>query len=169
MNTRSTIAQASRLVAPLILFAAAASVWWLSDRLVQVGPFDRAKVGWFVVVPVLALSPAVAALAGGRAMALSAVVAALVVTIGLSLMITRIGCAPVGTALEIIPSAMAVGVTVGAGFAASSYAGLVAGRKLAGHSVWATVLVSPLAFVPAMLVSLLVFAALFPPVSCPAS
>lgn len=36
---------------------------WVSDRLLYIGPFDRAAFGWFVVVPVWALTPLAAAVA----------------------------------------------------------------------------------------------------------
>ncbi len=48
------------VAAPLIAVATVYAVWWVSDRLVVIGPFDRATFGWLFVVPLLAIVPLVA-------------------------------------------------------------------------------------------------------------
>jgi hypothetical protein len=48
--------------APLGAVALAYGLWWISDRLLYIGPLDRAKFGWLVVVPVWSLTPVLAAL-----------------------------------------------------------------------------------------------------------
>jgi hypothetical protein len=48
---------------PTAVLGLAYALWWISDRLVQIGPIDRAVFGWVVVVPVWAAAPLAAALA----------------------------------------------------------------------------------------------------------
>jgi hypothetical protein len=48
---------------PLGLVALAYVLWWLSDRLLYVGPFDRAAFGWAVVIPVWLAAPVAAGFA----------------------------------------------------------------------------------------------------------
>ncbi len=45
------------IAVPLALVALAYALWWLSDRLLYVGPLDRAAFGWAVVIPVWLASP----------------------------------------------------------------------------------------------------------------
>lgn len=49
------------VAAPLAVVSLAYSLWWLSDRLVYIGPLDRAAFGWAVVVPVWISAPIAAA------------------------------------------------------------------------------------------------------------
>jgi hypothetical protein len=69
---------------PLMVVAVSYGLWFVSDRLLYVGPFDRATFGWAVVMPIWFLSPAVAALlwrrlpdSGART---SAIIAAVVIS-----------------------------------------------------------------------------------------
>jgi len=48
---------------PLAGAALAYALWSISDRLLYVGPLDRAQFGWLVVVPVWSLTPVAAAYA----------------------------------------------------------------------------------------------------------
>jgi hypothetical protein len=48
------------VIAPLVVVAMAYVLWWLSDRLLYIGPFDRAAFGWIVVIPVWVSAPIVA-------------------------------------------------------------------------------------------------------------
>jgi hypothetical protein len=41
-------------------------LWWISDKLLTVGPFDRATFGWIFVVPIWLAVPPVAAVLWGR-------------------------------------------------------------------------------------------------------
>jgi hypothetical protein len=52
------------ILTPLVGVAAACGLWWTSDRLVYIGPLDRATFGWLIVVPVWSLTPVAAAAAG---------------------------------------------------------------------------------------------------------
>lgn len=48
---------------PLEGAALAYGLWWISDRLLYIGPLDRAQFGWLVVVPIWSLTPVAAAYA----------------------------------------------------------------------------------------------------------
>lgn len=48
---------------PLALVALAYALWWISDRLLYIGPLDRAAFGWAVVVPVWLAAPVAAGFA----------------------------------------------------------------------------------------------------------
>lgn len=69
------------VAAPLATVAVAYGLWWISDRLLYVGPLDRAAFGWAVVVPVWAMSPVVAGFVWRRLTPRSTTLAA--VTVGL--------------------------------------------------------------------------------------
>src|SRR4051794_41342591 len=51
------------VAAPLAMAGLAYLLWWISDRLVVVGPLDRASFGWVVVVPTWLAAPVVAGFA----------------------------------------------------------------------------------------------------------
>lgn len=53
-------------VVPLAVAAIAFLLWWISDRLLYVGPLDRAAFGWVVVLPTWIAAPVVAGLAWRR-------------------------------------------------------------------------------------------------------
>jgi hypothetical protein len=61
--TESNRRRAGALGVPLAVAAAAFGLWWLSDRLLYVGPLDRATFGWAIVIPVWLCVPVAAALA----------------------------------------------------------------------------------------------------------
>lgn len=42
---------------PLVVVALAYALWWMSDRLLYIGPLDRAAFGWAVVIPVWISAP----------------------------------------------------------------------------------------------------------------
>jgi hypothetical protein len=67
------------VVVPVAVLAFAYGLWWISDRLLYVGPLDRAAFGWLVVVPVWACAPIAAAFAWRRLSQRGTTVAALVV------------------------------------------------------------------------------------------
>lgn len=54
------------VAASLATVALGYALWSVSDRLLYIGPLDRAAFGWAVVVPVWALAPVAAALAWRR-------------------------------------------------------------------------------------------------------
>ena len=51
---------------PLALLGIAYAAWAISDRLVQIGPLDRAQFAWLVVVPLLTVTPIATGLAWRR-------------------------------------------------------------------------------------------------------
>jgi hypothetical protein len=154
--TRSTVL----LFAAPMLLVAAFVVWLISDELLWIGPFDRAQIGWGVVVPLFVLAPGAAALAGRRAggrtaaghvIAIATTLAALTV-IGLVATATRIGCAPVAGPLDVLPSALPVGIAAGLGFAVPAAAAWSVRRRgslvaLAFGAIVATILVWAASFI----------------------
>ena len=52
-------------VIPISLMGVALALWWISDKLMTVGPFDRAAFGWIFVVPIWLAVPPVAAVLWG--------------------------------------------------------------------------------------------------------
>lgn len=65
--------------APLALVALSYGLWSVSDRLVQIGPLDRAAFGWIVVMPVFVATPIVAGFAWSGLLPRTAALAAGVV------------------------------------------------------------------------------------------
>ena len=61
--------QARQAVTPLLVVAVAFVLWWISDRLLYVGPLDRATFGWAVVVPLWAAAPTFAGFSWRRSAA----------------------------------------------------------------------------------------------------
>jgi len=115
--------------APLGGVALAYLLWWISDRLLYIGPLDRAKFGWVVVVPVWALTPVVAAYVwrslNSRQTAVVAgtvgLVVALFAMVLFWLAIAFLDCqfgAVRSPAESVLPSVI-VGVVIGGGFAAA--------------------------------------------------
>ena len=49
------------VLVPIAVVAVAYGLWWISDRLVIIGPLDRAQFGWLVVIPMFAAAPIVGA------------------------------------------------------------------------------------------------------------
>jgi hypothetical protein len=48
---------------PLALVVLAYVLWWISDRLLYIGPLDRAAFGWSVVIPIWIAAPVAAGFA----------------------------------------------------------------------------------------------------------
>ena len=128
---------------PLLVASAAFSLWWVSDRLVDIGPFDRATFGWAVVVPVWFATPFASALAWRglprRTGTIAAATLGLVVGGVAAILVWQANAFPScqfgpnrGAEAWIWPS-IAIGATVGGGLAASS---IIAARgALAGRYV----------------------------------
>ncbi|HEY4227565.1 MAG TPA: hypothetical protein VGM49_04440 [Candidatus Limnocylindrales bacterium] len=126
---------------PLTVAGIAYALAVISDRLVTIGPLDRATFGWSVVVPTWAVAPLAAGFAWrhltSRARAAAAFACALVIG-GIAAALVWLGtvsadCAtgPARAAIEWLVPAAALGVVIGGGFAVSS---LGAGSSVrAGH------------------------------------
>ena len=123
-------------------------LWWISDRLVVIGPIDRATFGWLVVVPIWALTPTMAAYAWRRfepedTWLIAAVVGLVIATLAALLFWLAVAfpdCefgAVRTSAQSILPSTI-LGVVIGADFAGTclgSTALLRSGRR------WSSLLV----------------------------
>jgi len=123
------------IAGPLSVIVLAYVLWWVSDRLLYVGPLDRAAFGWLVVMPVWLLSPAVAALLWrglppGRttvvATAIGAVIAVATATLTWTSITSELGRCQFGprtSAGELVVPMAILGLAVGAGWAASAHVG----------------------------------------------
>jgi hypothetical protein len=110
---------------PVAVVAAAYGLWWISDRLLYVGPLDRAAFGWIVVVPLMLAAPIVAGLAWSRldtgGMVAAALTAATLVGLAAAFLLWRgvsePGCetAPTRLSAELILPSLVVGSLVGLG------------------------------------------------------
>lgn len=82
-QSRSAISLAIAVVVPLALLGAAYAAWAISDQLGHIGPLDKAKFGWLVVIPLFAVTPIATGFAwrslGARATAFAVISVALVV------------------------------------------------------------------------------------------
>jgi hypothetical protein len=117
---------------PLAGVAVAYGLWWMSDRLIQIGPFDRATFGWVVVVPLWALTPAAAAFAWRgltfRQSAITAVAVGGILASVAALLFWSANAFPdcefgaLRTPAEWILPSIAVGAVMGGGFAATCLA-----------------------------------------------
>ena len=124
---------ATAIVLPLGLVALAFGLWWISDRLLYIGPLDRATFGWAVVVPTWCLSAAATSLAtrdlSARTAQRVASSGALVIAIGLGWVIWASfdpeACAfgPRTPGYALIGPSILVGLILGGGWAASGLAG----------------------------------------------
>jgi hypothetical protein len=133
------------VAAPLLVIAVSYSLWFVSDRLLYVGPFDRATFGWAVVMPIWLVSPAVAALLWrrlpGPAARASAIVTAVVIGAVAALLLwvafdpAACETSPRTSAAGLIGPTIFVGLLIGGGWALCGLIGrdvAVAGRpKLA--------------------------------------
>ena len=129
------------VAAPLAVVGLASVLWWISDRLLYIGPFDRATFGWLVVVPVWATAPLVAGFAwrrlepAARTFAATAygVVVGGVVALLLWQEVAFPACStgPARTPAEWSLPAITLGVVVGGGFGLSGL--LASGLVRQGH------------------------------------
>ena len=128
---------------PVLVASLAFVLWWLSDRLLSIGPFDRATFGWAVVIPVWAVAPFVAGLRWRdlsrpqvlRATILAALVLVAVIAVPLWASTAAIACdvGPTRTTLGLVPPALLVAGIVAAMFGAAC---LGATRAIAGGHPW---------------------------------
>jgi hypothetical protein len=113
-------------LSPVIALAAA----WLStyaiDAVLRIGPLDRAWLGWGITIPLVLISPWLAAQAAHRAgdeslawlaVLAPAVLAGAAVTLLLALSTTQVLCTAVTNPLQAVPRALIVGVATGLAFA----------------------------------------------------
>lgn len=138
MTARSSL---GAVAAPLGVVGLASALWWISDRLLYIGPIDRATFGWLVVVPIWATAPLAAGFAwrrlkpGARTFATTAygVVVGAVVALLLWQDVAFPDCptGPARTPAEWSLPAIMLGVVVGGGFGLSGL--LASGLVREGH------------------------------------
>ena len=148
---------------PLAIAALAYGLWWLSDRLIQIGPLDRAAFGWSVVIPVWIGGPVVAALIWRpltrRDTRVAALAYAVLVSVASAMLLWQSvafpDCVnPIRTAAEWILPALLVGMTVGGGLAGS---GLLGTRVLRSGHPWPAVALTAAAEFGLIFVAIFVF------------
>lgn len=69
---------------PLAVASLSYVLWWISDRLLYVGPLDRAAFGWIVVIPLWVAAPVAGGIAWRRLTPWSSALAATVVGAAIS-------------------------------------------------------------------------------------
>lgn len=122
-------------VVPLAVAGFAYLLWWISDRLLYVGPLDRAAFGWVVVIPTWIGAPVAAgfvwrSLDQRTTLAVAALVGTVIAVVAALLLWQAIGfpaceTGALYTPTEMVLPSLLVGAVVGGGLAAS---GLVSAR-----------------------------------------
>jgi hypothetical protein len=155
-----------------LLLLLALAIWFISDRLVTIGPFDRAQIEGVVVLPLIALAPGAAALAGSGStspalarlvVAVTSIATGLFVVVGLAASITFLDCRPATSPLEVVPRTLPTAFALGVGFAISATA---AWRPALHAGRLAAVLVGAAVWVVAAGIGLFALFVSFPPLSC---
>lgn len=136
---------------PLVLAGLAYTLWWISDRLLYVGPLDRAAFGWLVVMPLWIGAPVVSgslwATLGQRATVAVAAAVWLAISAAASLLLWQAvafpncGTGTIRTPPEMALPSLVVGVAVGGGVAGSGLVSAVLvrqGRRLTAVVLGAT-------------------------------
>ena len=127
---------------PLAVVALAYGLWWISDRLVYIGPLDRAAFGWVVVLPVWLCAPIAAGMAWRRLTAgatMSAVILVGVVVSSVAAILFWQSVAhpdcefPIRAPIDWVLPSVLVGVAIGLGPALS---GLLAVRFVRTNHPW---------------------------------
>lgn len=159
------------------MLALAYALWAISDRLLQIGPFDRAAFGWIFVAPLSWLAPGVAGLAWASmppkrqwiAAILVGATVALVSAVLLANAIDYANCAPVISWTDNLPASLAIGIVLGAGQAVGAVAAASVANRLAGlRRVGAAVAAGAMIGFVALFAAIITFAAFFPLISCAA-
>jgi hypothetical protein len=128
---------------PLTVVGLAFVLWQMSDRLLYIGPLDRATFGWVVVIPIWAMAPLAAGFAwrhlSPRATRLAAATCALILGgLGAAFFWQAVafpGCeyGPVRGASGWVLPGLALGAVLGGGFA---LAGLAACTSVRASRPW---------------------------------
>ena len=151
------------VVIPLAIAGLAYGLWWLSDRLIQIGPLDRAAFGWSVVIPVWLGGPVAAALIWRplprRDTGVAALAYALIISVVSTLLLWQSVAFPdcfypIRTAADWVLPALLVGMTVGGGLAGS---GLLGTRLLRSGHPWLAVALTAAAEFGLIFVAIFVF------------
>jgi hypothetical protein len=136
------------ITAPVAVLALAYALYWISDRLLYIGPLDRAWFGWLVVVPLLLIAPVPAGLAWSRLTLPSVMVAAAVVATSVAAVEAALFWLPIAhvdcqfgsrmTPAEAVGPSLIVGLLMGVGYVLASR--LVAALVRRGHPWWGSLL-----------------------------
>ena len=160
---------------PLALLALAYALWAISDRLLWIGPFDRAAFGWVFVAPLSWLAPGIAGLAWsgmprGRQLIAALFVGGIVAAVAAALLANSIdyaNCAPVTSIAEVLPASLAIGVVIGLGPALGAFvAASIAGRLSGLSRVAAAVATGGVIGFVGLFAAVFTFVWFFPPISC---
>jgi hypothetical protein len=160
---------------PLAMLAVAYALWAISDRLLQIGPFDRAAFGWIVVAPLSWLAPGVAGIAWAPMPAsrqrIAAIfvggVVALVSGILLATAIDYARCAAVISWTDNLPASLAIGLVVAAGPVLGALAAASIARRVTG--LWripAALAAGATIGLVGLFAAIMTFAVFFPAISC---
>lgn len=135
------------ILVPLGGAALAYGLWWISDRLLYIGPLDRARFGWLVVVPIWSLTPVAAAFAwrtlDSRQSAVAAGAIGVILAGASGVLFWSASAFPncefgaVRTPGDWVIPSVIVGLVIGAGFATACLGATVVARRTRW---WAVVL-----------------------------
>jgi hypothetical protein len=151
------------IAAPLAVAAAAYVLWWVSDRLLYIGPIDRAAFGWAVVIPVWLTAPIAAGFAWKRFSSSESTIATSVVAaiIGIaaailfwqSVSFPNCEFGAVRTPSDWVVPSLIVGAVIGGGLGGSA---LLAARVVQSGRRWRGALIGVSTEVVMVLVAILV-------------
>jgi len=126
---RPGVREALGVVVPLTVVALGYGLWWISDRLLYIGPLDRAAFGWMVVIPLWLAAPVAAGMAwrglSVRGTLLAAVVVGLAIGIAAAFLTWQAFSSPnceygaIRTPDELVMPALILGGILGGGLAAA--------------------------------------------------
>ncbi len=159
----------------MALLTLAYALWTISDRLLQIGPFDRAAFGWIFVMPISWLAPGIAGLAwSGMPTArrrLAAIIVggtvAVVAGVLLANAVDQVGCAPVTSWTDDLPGSLAVGAVIGAGPALGALlAAAVAIRTKGAWRPVAAIATGGIIGFVSLFAAIMTLVLVFPPVTC---
>ena len=159
-----------RLAAGPVLFAVGILVFWFAR---EIGPLDLAKVQGFVGLPLLALGPAVAGLAGQwpdirrrarLAVNFTALAIGVFAAFATAFSVRQVGCTPVTSPVDALPQGIVVGALAGFSY---WFAAIEAMHRAERGRSWFALASGAATFVVAIAVTVgIVFMVLFPPLSC---
>ena len=119
-----SISHTVALAAPLLVVGLAALLAVISDRLLYIGPIDRATFGWLVVIPLWASAPIAAGFGWQRLTARARTIGASACALAVGIPVAALlwhdaafpNCPPDREPAAWLVPAIAIGVLVGAGF-----------------------------------------------------